>query len=98
MNNPESNTPKPVEAISSLAVNSEGNVVLVTEGTDGSYVEESRFDIRRAQEIFLAQQKINSIFDEAQPREDETQAPGYVPVDLDEIQRQIEITREAGQA
>lgn len=97
MVNPENNVPQSPDLITSLGVNSEGEVVIVTQGTDGSYSEESFNDtslpLGRIQKIFLEQQRVLELLSDSEPAPDEIENDGSITLDLDEIRRQIEIAQ-----
>ncbi len=97
MVSPENNVPQSPDSITSLGVNSEGEVAIVTQGTNGSYSEESFNDtslpLGRIQEIFLELQRVSVLLSDASPQPDEIEDNELTPLDLDEIRRQIEIAQ-----
>ena len=96
MLNPESGFPQAPDTWTFLAADNEGNIVIITEGTDGtrSVTDPTKsFDLRRAQDVFLDQQRLIILFSDGEPAPDESEDSGGAAVDLDEIQRQVEIAR-----
>lgn len=98
---PEENIPQAPDTKTYLAADNDGNIVIVTEGTDGSVSTtdpSESFPLTRAQDVFLEQQRFHALTegDDEIPSSDDEAPEGEGP-DLDEIRRQIELAKERDQ-